>query len=92
MISLFTVAPPVRDTFTRIISDIFELPRYPQTTFVEVFGSSRRVFDLLAEDERQLEQEEVAVPPLPDQRLRLPNQEGVLEQELPLDLQALLQT
>lgn len=65
---------------------------YPQPTLVEVFRSSRRVFDLLAEDERQLKQEEVSVPPLPDQRLGLPNQEGVLEQELPLHLQALLQT
>lgn len=65
--------------------------RYPQSALVEIFGSSGRVFDLLAEDERQLKQEEVSVSPLSDQRLWLPNQEGVLEEELPLHLQTLLQ-
>lgn len=65
---------------------------YPQSALVEVFRSSRRVFDLLAEDERQLEEEEVTVPTLPDQRLWLPNQKGVLEKELALNLQTLLKT
>lgn len=65
---------------------------YPQPALVDVFGPSRRVFDLLAEDEWQLEQEEVSVPPLSDQRFWLPNQEGVLQQELALNIQTILHT
>lgn len=63
---------------------------YPQSALVQVFRSSRGVFDLLAEDERQLKEEEVTVSPLPDQRLWLPNQKGVLEEELTLNLKTLL--
>lgn len=65
---------------------------YPQTALVEIFGASRRIFDLLAEDERQLKQKQVAVSALPDQRLGLPDREGVLQEELALNLQTLLQT
>lgn len=76
------------------MSDIFRknLPFYPQAAFVEILGAAGRVFNLLAEDERQLKQEQVSVPPLSYQRLGLPNQEGVLQEELSLHLHAVLQT
>lgn len=47
--------------------------RYPQPALVQILGASRGILDLLAEDEGQLEQEQVPVSALPDQGFGLPD-------------------
>lgn len=63
---------------------------YQQLVLVNVFRVSGRVLDLFAEHQRDLKQEEVPVPPLADQRFGVPDLEGVLEDELALNVQVLV--
>lgn len=57
-----------------------------------VLGSPSRVFDLLAEDQGELKQEEVSVPSLSDQRAWIPNLEAVLQDQFTLYLKVFLKS
>lgn len=52
---------------------------YKEFALVDVFAPSIGIFNLLAEDKRHLEEEEVALSAFPDQSLGIPNLEGLLE-------------
>jgi len=59
---------------------------YKELALVNVFAPPIGVLDLLAEDQRHLKQEEVALAALADQSLGVPHLEGVLQDQLPLRL------
>ena len=65
---------------------------YKELALVDVLAPPIGVFDLLAEDQRHLEEEEVPLPALADQGLGVPHLEGVLQDQLPLGLQVLIKT
>ena len=59
---------------------------------VHVLGLAVRVLDLLGEHEAHLEQEQVALASLLDERLRVPHVERVLQQHVTHSVQILLQS
>ena len=65
---------------------------YEELALVDVLAPPVGVLDLLAEDQRHLEEEEVPLTALADQGLGVPHLEGVLQDQLPLGLQVLIKT
>lgn len=57
---------------------------YEELALVEVFAAPVGIFDVFAEDQRHLKQEEVSVATLSDQGLGIPDLEGFLEYQLSL--------
>ena len=65
---------------------------YHELALVVVFAPAGGVLDLLAEDKTHLEEEEVSVAALTNQRLGIPHLEGLLKDQLPLRLNTLRET
>lgn len=67
-------------------------PTYKEFALVDILAPAVWVLDLLAEDERHLEEEEVALSTLADQSLWIPNLKRLLEDELALGLDIFIKT
>lgn len=65
---------------------------YKEFAFVDVFAPAIGIFNLLAKDKRHLEEEEVTLSALSDQSLRVPDLEGLLEDQFSLRLNVLIKT
>lgn len=65
---------------------------YKEFALVDVFAPAVGIFNLLAEDKRHLEEEEVALSALPDQSLGIPHLEGLLEDQFSLRLNVFIKT
>lgn len=65
---------------------------YKEFALVDVFAPAVGIFNLLAEDKRHFEEEEVALSALPDQCLGIPHLEGLLEDQFSLRLNVLIKT
>lgn len=65
---------------------------YEKFALVDIFAPAVGVFHLLAEYERHLKKEEVALSTLADESLRVPNLKRLLKDELALGLDVFIKT
>lgn len=72
---------------------VFSAPStYEEFALIDVFAPAVGVFHLLAEYERHLKKEEVALSTLTDKSLRVPNLKRLLKDELTLGLNVFIKS
>lgn len=63
---------------------------YQQLVLVNIFCVSWRIFDLFAKHQRDFKEKQMPLTAFPNERLGIPHLEGILKNQLSLDVQVLI--